>query len=109
AAWSGWGTGLKPAHEPIVLARKPLDGTVAANVQAHGTGALHIAATRLPVTSSRDAAAAATGAQRYRASDPNGFDAGRWPPNVLLTHAAGCGDTCVSGCPVADVDAQSGA
>jgi site-specific DNA-methyltransferase (adenine-specific) len=40
--WQGWGTALKPAWEPIVLARKPLIGTVAANVQAHGTGALNI-------------------------------------------------------------------
>ena len=38
--WQGWGTALKPAQEPIVLARKPLAGTVAANVLAHGTGAL---------------------------------------------------------------------
>lgn len=41
--WSGWGTGLKPAHEPIVLARKPLaESTVADNVITHGTGAINI-------------------------------------------------------------------
>lgn len=40
--WEGWGTALKPAHEPICVARKPLVGTVAANVLAHGTGALNI-------------------------------------------------------------------
>ena len=40
--WQGWGTALKPAHEPLVLARKPLIGTVAANVLAHGTGGLNI-------------------------------------------------------------------
>lgn len=40
--WDGWGTALKPAHEPIVVARKPLIGTVAQNVAAHGTGALNI-------------------------------------------------------------------
>lgn len=40
--WEGWGTALKPAHEPICVARKPLIGTVAANVLAHGTGALNI-------------------------------------------------------------------
>jgi len=45
--WAGWGTALKPAYEPIVLARKPLIGTVAANVLAHGTGALNIDATRI--------------------------------------------------------------
>ncbi len=40
--WNGWGTALKPAHEPMVLARKPLIGTVAANVTEHGTGAINI-------------------------------------------------------------------
>ncbi len=40
--WSGWGTALKPSHEPITLARKPLIGTVAANVLEHGTGALNV-------------------------------------------------------------------
>jgi DNA modification methylase len=40
--WEGWGTALKPAHEPIVLARKPLDGTVANNVLAHGVGGINI-------------------------------------------------------------------
>jgi len=41
-AWQGWGTALKPAWEPIIFARKPLIGTVAANVIAHGTGAINI-------------------------------------------------------------------
>jgi hypothetical protein len=45
--WQGWGTALKPAFEPVVVARKPLIGTVAANVLAHGTGALNIDATRV--------------------------------------------------------------
>ena len=40
--WDGWGTALKPALEPITMARKPLDGTVAANVLAHGTGGVNI-------------------------------------------------------------------
>lgn len=46
--WDGWGTALKPAHEPMVLARKPLEGTVTQNVLKHGTGALNIDATRVP-------------------------------------------------------------
>jgi site-specific DNA-methyltransferase (adenine-specific) len=46
--WHGWGTALKPAHEPIVLARKPLDGTVAETVLTHGTGALNIDGCRVP-------------------------------------------------------------
>ena len=49
AQWDGWGTALKPAFEPIVLARKPLaEKTVARNVLAHGTGAINIDATRIP-------------------------------------------------------------
>jgi site-specific DNA-methyltransferase (adenine-specific) len=46
--WAGWGTALKPAHEPICVARKPLVGTVAANVLQFGTGALNIDACRVP-------------------------------------------------------------
>jgi site-specific DNA-methyltransferase (adenine-specific) len=45
--WDGWGTALKPAHEPIVLARKPLEGTVANNVLTFGTGGLNIDGTRV--------------------------------------------------------------
>ena len=40
--WEGWGTALKPAHEPIVMARKPLEGTVVDNVLKHGTGGINI-------------------------------------------------------------------
>ena len=45
--WNGWGTALKPAHEPIILARKPLDGTVADNVERWGTGAINIDGCRI--------------------------------------------------------------
>ena len=45
--WDGWGTALKPAHEPIILARKPLDGTVVDNVERWGTGAINIDACRI--------------------------------------------------------------
>jgi site-specific DNA-methyltransferase (adenine-specific) len=58
--WQGWGTALKPAFEPLVVARKPLTGTVAANVLEHGTGALNIDSTRI------------------------GSPSGRWPANVVL-------------------------
>ena len=92
--WDGWGTALKPAFEPIVVARKPLAGTVAQNVLTHGTGALNIAACRVGdevITSSRW-----TGrdARRHehgtRPSNYGGGDrvptthAGRWPANVVL-------------------------
>ena len=52
--WAGWGPALKPAWEPIIMARKPLVGTVAANVLEHGTGALNIDASRIPIDPSVD-------------------------------------------------------
>jgi site-specific DNA-methyltransferase (adenine-specific) len=52
--WDGWGTALKPAHEPIVLARKPLDGTVANNVLTHGTGGINIDGCRVDYQSEGD-------------------------------------------------------
>ena len=45
--WNGWGTALKPAHEPIALARKPIKLSIAKNCQTHGVGALNIDATRI--------------------------------------------------------------
>lgn len=67
--WEGWGTTLKPAHEPIVLARKHLAGTVAATVTAYGTGALNIEGTKI---------ANVDRAIGGGPSDP------RWPANVML-------------------------
>jgi len=57
--WSGWGTALKPAHEPIALARKPLsrDNSIARNCQQWGVGALNIDAGRVPYTDPAEAAA----------------------------------------------------
>jgi site-specific DNA-methyltransferase (adenine-specific) len=46
--WDGWGTALKPAHEPMVLARKPLEGTIANNVLTFGVGGLNIDGSRVP-------------------------------------------------------------
>ena len=56
--WEGWGTALKPAHEPIVLARKPLDGTVANNVLIHGVGGINIDGSRVAHQSEEDRASA---------------------------------------------------
>lgn len=75
--WDGWGTALKPAYEPIVLARKPLAGTVAANVLAYGTGAINVDGCRVGTTDDLNA-----GAGDY--SQPEG----RWPANVLLDEEA---------------------
>jgi hypothetical protein len=161
--WAGWGTALKPASEHWILVRKPLSGTVAANVQEHGTGALNIDASRIGTSknvpasprSGQDRIFGAYGAQTGEESGHNP-NIGRWPANLVLSHATGCepaghrtiqangpltgnepsapaknvfndriratrawephgnGDgtetievwRCVSGCPVADLDAQ---
>jgi site-specific DNA-methyltransferase (adenine-specific) len=55
-AWAGWGTALKPAHEPIALARKPIKLSIARNCQTHGVGALNIDATRVPYANDKDKA-----------------------------------------------------
>jgi site-specific DNA-methyltransferase (adenine-specific) len=93
--WQGWGTALKPAHEPIVLARKPLIGTVAANVLTYGTGALNIDATRVAYTNNADYESVKKAVENLResqqgtsfmASSGKGREAnteGRWPANVI--------------------------
>ena len=82
--WQGWGTALKPAWEPIILARKPLsEGNVAANVLRHGTGAINV-----------DGARSGAGGDTARQSGVNGgiirggSPLGRWPANVLLDEEA---------------------
>jgi DNA modification methylase len=87
--WEGWGTALKPAHEPIVLARKPLAGTVAGNVLTHGTGALNVDATRIGTESTaRKRTPDDFGMVNDDGWQPtpgvNGSDNGRWPANVIL-------------------------
>lgn len=90
--WSGWGTALKPAHEPIVLARKPLVGTVAANVLEHGTGALNIDGCRVgsnPGWSYPNGAGGNTFHGQERRTDPEASTAGRWPANIIFDEEAG--------------------
>ena len=89
--WEGWGTALKPAFEPVTLARKPLTGTVAANVQEHGTGALNIDACRIGTSDKLPAAGGARemGNQVYGkglgvSSGRSAELGGRWPANVVL-------------------------
>ena len=90
--WQGWGTALKPAHEPIVVARKPLAGTVAGNVLAHGTGALNVDACRVgtaerPVmqrTQTTVAASSMSGTSTGATSSGEMTNLGRWPTNVVL-------------------------
>jgi site-specific DNA-methyltransferase (adenine-specific) len=91
--WHGWGTALKPAFEPVVVARKPLSGTVAANVLEHGTGALNIEACRVPgevpsvpqpVYGVRDDGVTNFGSGVGRNGEMSSAPAGRWPANVVL-------------------------
>lgn len=107
AAWEGWGTALKPAFEPCVVARKPLCGTVAANVLAHGVGAIHVDACRVPMSegdaeainakhAGMDVAAykRPPGASLNLSIHPMPLQAarahqgGRWPTNVVLDEEA---------------------
>jgi hypothetical protein len=105
--WDGWGTALKPAHEPIVLARKPLsEPTVAANVLKWGTGALNVDGCRVEVTD--DAYARNCAGDRghadnrkrdlaFKMGSGSASDVGRWPANLVLDEEA-----------AALLDAQSG-
>jgi site-specific DNA-methyltransferase (adenine-specific) len=92
AKWDGWGTALKPAWEPIVMARKPLRGTVARNVQEFGTGALNIDATRIG-TDAGWSYPNGRGGEGWHGreslgqnlTEPMAATAGRWPANLILT------------------------
>jgi len=105
--WNGWGTALKPAWEPIIVARKPLTGTVAANVLEHGTGALNIDGCRIAtddVLTGSGSPPLRHGGENARpfhdnavARGVNQNPAGRWPANVVLDEEA-----------AALLDAQSG-
>lgn len=111
--WDGWGTALKPAHEPIVLARKPLsERNVADNVRKHGTGAINIDGCRIPTGNKRDRGDArettktkGDGPDRPRTHDPEAQSAhtqqsrenveraeelGRFPANIVLSHHPDC-------------------
>jgi site-specific DNA-methyltransferase (adenine-specific) len=87
--WQGWGTALKPALEPIVVARKPLIGTVAENVLTHGTGGLNIDASRIgadKVSTHHAPKGTFAGGEPDRGSDTSTYKehTGRWPANLIL-------------------------
>ena len=96
--WQGWGTALKPAWEPIILARKPIEGTVAANVLKHGTGALNIDGCRIHTGEKAGGSHAPClqfGGQNtrpyqedYVAEPAQPSMEGRWPANLLLDEDA---------------------
>jgi len=89
--WSGFGTALKPANEHWILARKPLAGTVAANVLAHGTGGLNIDGCRVGTGSTVTKRPAASSDGKVFGTFAGGDDTinvGRFPANLVLSHAA---------------------
>lgn len=80
----GWGTALKPAWEPIALARKSLVGTVAVNIAAHGTGAINIDGCRIATSESTVRPLGSVSIWGRDAGDKQGgSDAGRWPANII--------------------------
>jgi hypothetical protein len=101
--WEGWNTTLKPAWEPIIVARKSTGfNTTVANVLEHGTGALNIGACRTATGGVGYDAPGDRGHERnksrqsdYRFTAGHSSDAGRWPTNVVLVHAPGCVQTGV--------------
>ena len=93
--WEGWGTALKPAHEPIVMARKPLEGTVADNVLKHGTGGINIDDCRIDLSEGDDPRLGGKGTWKtdkmakdvyvggYAGEDQGSSELGRFPANVM--------------------------
>lgn len=129
-AWEGWGTALKPSHEPIIVARKPIEGTVAENVLKHGTGGINIDGCRVSTVDGLGGGAYRGGIRPKSAMGltegdwgknsmlkagtsrlkPEDFrqPSGRFPPNLVLTHHPDCGEECVEGCHVRELGEQSG-
>jgi len=114
--WEGWGTALKPSSESWWLVRKPLEKnhSIARNVMKWGTGALNVDGCRIgdeEITTHNTTFLKALGVKRPWHDNHDNFDTkhkGRWPPNTLFTHDARCSAVCVEGCPVGELDDQSG-
>jgi hypothetical protein len=95
--WDGWGTALKPAWEPIIVARRPLEGTVAQNVLAHGVGGINIDGCRISMGDEYDPSKIQRQQATGTANIPGAFGAeslvgkeiatykpgGRWPANLI--------------------------
>jgi site-specific DNA-methyltransferase (adenine-specific) len=105
--WEGWGTALKPAHEPIVMARKPLsEKSIAENVLKHGTGGINIDGSRIPFEDTQNAATnpkfrkennykmpepgqESNGAVKFTSSKNEYDTSGRFPANIIFDEEAG--------------------
>ncbi len=85
--FDGWGTALKPAHEPIVMARKPFKKTVSANMAEHGTGAININACRIPTDEALIGGAGGLLSHQRDGTEPvsdyEQAPEGRWPANII--------------------------
>lgn len=85
--WAGWGTTLKPAHEPVVVAQNPRDGTYQNNVEQYGCGGLHIDACRIgeeTITQRPSIAENNIYGQINQEKEELSTTTGRWPANVIL-------------------------
>jgi DNA modification methylase len=96
AQWSGWGTALKPAWEPIIVARKPLCGTVAENVVTHGTGGINVDGCRVGTDAGWSYPNGRGGSGWHgresfsrNLDKPIAASSGRWPANLILDSEAG--------------------
>lgn len=135
ATWDGWNTSLKPAHEPIILARKPLaEKSALANLTVHGTGAMNTGACRIAHRNAADYAESVSKNQHGKYGTAQGGNSiygdytmlgtrddydgskGRFPANVILSHTTDCTEPaavgadwmCAPGCQIAVLDGQSG-
>jgi len=110
--WQGWGTALKPALEPITVARKPLgEKTVAANVLAHGTGAINVDGCRVGANGGTAKGSKPQGngngiygAGLHGACEITQLNAGRWPANLIHDGS----DEVVAGFPATAVSKSGG-
>lgn len=125
--WVGWNTSLKPSHEPIVLARKPINMTLLQNLLTHAVGAINIGQTRIPYANLADETESKNKNRHGDFGTPHGGNAvygdysmmgtrenydpdARFPTNTLFTHHQNCHphgpttQTCDNACPIRRLD-----
>lgn len=124
--WQGYGTALKPAWEPIILAMKPLDSTYVDNAQIWGNAGLNIEDTRIQTTENLSGGAYSGGKRNPILGDSRSSKAAgiygqdgrlrpddyeqpsrRWPANFILSHHPDCDDKCKEDCPIKLLDEQT--
>ncbi len=122
--WNGWGTSLKPAWEPLIVAMRPIEKTFADNAEQWGVAGLNIDAARIPHTTIqggnlalnphlREKIAGGCGGQIIATEEDRRFNVqhnkGRWPANIVLQHHSDCGtENCHEDCPIRLLDEQTG-